>query len=56
MNLWKDDNGSISLNEEYEESVQIWSNLYTKVIGPGRLTSKISGENFLNLLLYVLNV
>ena len=52
--LWKDDDLSISLNEEFiffwASSVQTWSNLYMKVIFPGRLTLRISCENFLDLL------
>ena len=34
----------------WASSVQTWSNLYIKVIFPGRLTLRISCENFLDLL------
>ena len=60
LSLWKDDNIIISLNEEKKACpLTINSSVghhQFKMIVPGRLTLKISCENFLNLSLYILNV
>ena len=57
LSLWKDDNIIISLNEERKACPLTTDSSVGhhqfKMIVPGRLTLKISRENFLNLSLYV---